>query len=395
MAHRSGAQDPRGPGRKQESQGPARSPLWHGEHRRPRSPDAQGVRRDRQRGRHAGHRADHRRKRHRQVADRPRDSSPQLAPRQAVCRSRLRRPAGNPAGKRTVRPRGRLVHRRHRRQDRESSCRPTAARSFSTKSAPPARPCKSSCCACLQELEFEPVGGNKTYHVDTRVILATNEDLSKLVAEGRFRQDLFYRVNVINVELPPLRERISDIPLLAQHFLARGLRGVRQARARIQRRGDRRPAALLVAGQRPRTAKRDRAGRAAGQVRSRSGSTTCRARWPPPDPVDVEPIGTRTLKEALEGPERQIILEVLESNQLEPLCHGRSAGHQPHHAVQEDEAAGAGRTPVCRKGGITVSSAQAAHRRPILPTEHAGSGDLCGRRCRVADPPGHPPCRAA
>jgi DNA-binding NtrC family response regulator len=73
----------------------------------------------------------------------------------------------------------------------------------------------------LQELQFEPVGSTKTCRVDTRVILATNENLAKAVAEGRFRQDLFYRVNVINVELPPLRERLSDIPLLAQHFLER------------------------------------------------------------------------------------------------------------------------------------------------------------------------------
>jgi DNA-binding NtrC family response regulator len=71
----------------------------------------------------------------------------------------------------------------------------------------------------LQELAFEPVGSTKTCKIDTRVILATNEVLSRAVAEGRFRQDLFYRINVINVELPPLRERISDIPLLAQHFL--------------------------------------------------------------------------------------------------------------------------------------------------------------------------------
>jgi DNA-binding NtrC family response regulator len=71
----------------------------------------------------------------------------------------------------------------------------------------------------LQEHEFEQVGGNKTFKIDARVILATNENLEKAVAEGRFRQDLFYRVNVINIELPPLRERISDIPLLANHFL--------------------------------------------------------------------------------------------------------------------------------------------------------------------------------
>src|SRR5207237_10483511 len=71
----------------------------------------------------------------------------------------------------------------------------------------------------LQEMEFEPVGGTKTHHVDARVILATNEDLSQAVAQGRFRQDLYYRVNVINIELPSLRDRISDIPLLAKHFL--------------------------------------------------------------------------------------------------------------------------------------------------------------------------------
>src|SRR5262245_42148746 len=73
----------------------------------------------------------------------------------------------------------------------------------------------------LQEFEFEPVGSTKTQRVDTRVILATNEDLSLAVQQGRFRQDLYYRINVINIELPPLRERLTDIPLLAQHFLAR------------------------------------------------------------------------------------------------------------------------------------------------------------------------------
>lgn len=71
----------------------------------------------------------------------------------------------------------------------------------------------------LQDFEFEPVGGTKTQRVNTRVILATNENLSEAVAAGRFRQDLFYRINVINLELPPLRSRVSDIPQLAQFFL--------------------------------------------------------------------------------------------------------------------------------------------------------------------------------
>ena len=71
----------------------------------------------------------------------------------------------------------------------------------------------------LQELAFEPLGGTKTRTVDTRVILATNEDLDAAVADGRFRQDLFYRINVVGITLPPLRDRPGDIPLLADHFL--------------------------------------------------------------------------------------------------------------------------------------------------------------------------------
>jgi DNA-binding NtrC family response regulator len=71
----------------------------------------------------------------------------------------------------------------------------------------------------LQEREFERVGGNETISVDVRVIAATNRDLKKMVAEGTFREDLFYRLNVINLEMPALRERSSDVPLLAAHFL--------------------------------------------------------------------------------------------------------------------------------------------------------------------------------
>lgn len=166
----------------------------------------------------------------------------------------------------------------------------------------------------LQDLEFEQVGGTKTFKVDTRVILATNEDLSRAVSEGRFRQDLFYRINVINVELPSLRDRISDIPLLAEHFLrqvcedtGKTVRGfseeVMAALQRFRWPGNVRELQNVVEravllGKNPTIGMEDlpAAVVAAG-------------------PVRVEPVGTRTLKEALESPERQIILEVLEANQ--------------------------------------------------------------------------------
>ncbi|WP_028321294.1 sigma-54-dependent transcriptional regulator [Desulfatiglans anilini] len=71
----------------------------------------------------------------------------------------------------------------------------------------------------LQEMEFERVGGTKTIKVDVRVISASNRNIKDDVAEGIFREDLFYRLNVINIEVPPLRERLDDIPLLVKHFI--------------------------------------------------------------------------------------------------------------------------------------------------------------------------------
>jgi DNA-binding NtrC family response regulator len=71
----------------------------------------------------------------------------------------------------------------------------------------------------LEDRQFEPVGSNKTITVDTRIILASNRNLQEEVQQGRFREDLYYRINVVTINLPLLCERVGDIPLLAEHFL--------------------------------------------------------------------------------------------------------------------------------------------------------------------------------
>jgi two-component system NtrC family response regulator len=71
----------------------------------------------------------------------------------------------------------------------------------------------------LQEMEFERVGGTKTIKVDVRVLSASNRNVQEDISEGTFREDLFYRLNVIHMEVPPLKERVDDIPLLVKHFI--------------------------------------------------------------------------------------------------------------------------------------------------------------------------------
>jgi len=72
----------------------------------------------------------------------------------------------------------------------------------------------------LNNGEYQPLGSTKTLHTDARIIAATNADLEKAIAEGKFRRDLFYRINVVDIQIPPLRDRPEDIPLLVEHFIS-------------------------------------------------------------------------------------------------------------------------------------------------------------------------------
>ena len=207
----------------------------------------------------------------------------------------------------------------------------------------------------LQDLEFEQVGGTKTFHVDTRLILATNDDLGRMVAEGRFRQDLFYRINVINIELPPLRERISDIPLLGEHFLrqvcedsGKNVQGftddamtalqryrwpgnIRELQNVIER--------AVLLGKDPMVGVADLpANLADGRQRQRRVGRRPHAQTGPRKSRAADhPRGARI-------------------EQLEPQPHGRNPRHQPHDALQEDEAARAGRS--CPVDGTIETSAR-------------------------------------
>jgi DNA-binding NtrC family response regulator len=159
----------------------------------------------------------------------------------------------------------------------------------------------------LQEKQFEPLGSCETQVIDARTVLATNDDLEQLVAEGRFRQDLFYRINVITIELPPLRQRREDIPALVQATLDR--LGGPGAGERI----DRRAVEVLGSYDWP------------GNIRELQNvleRAWLLKRGPRIELVDLprniaarhgraEDDGSR-LKQALADPERRIILETLE-----------------------------------------------------------------------------------
>ncbi|MFA6135066.1 MAG: sigma-54 dependent transcriptional regulator [Phycisphaerae bacterium] len=180
----------------------------------------------------------------------------------------------------------------------------------------------------LQERNFEPVGSNQTLRVDVRVILATNHDLRQEVEAGRFRNDLYYRINVVNIELPPLRERLGDIPLLADFFLAKYLDG----------------SPRKIEGFAPEAMELMRRYCWPGNVRELENCVEravvlCRSPLIGPDDLppallhsnvssgsSPRPLGRMTLDQALEEPEKQILRSALEANEGSRQATARQLG---------------------------------------------------------------------
>lgn len=179
----------------------------------------------------------------------------------------------------------------------------------------------------LQNREFEAVGGTKTHKVDVRLILATNENLEEKVRRGEFRQDLFYRINVVTITQPALRERIGDIPLLIEHYLnefneqnGKQIRGFDDAAMRLLQRyswpGNVRELVNVI----------ERA-----VVLTKSDVITPAdlpepMRLEPRDPFALGTMGQGSLKAALIHPERQLIMEALEANSWNRQETARSLG---------------------------------------------------------------------
>lgn len=169
----------------------------------------------------------------------------------------------------------------------------------------------------LQEFEFEPVGGNKTITVDTRCILATNEDLESAVEAGKFRQDLYYRINIIHLELPSLRQRSGDIPVLVEHFLQKNLNDLPK---QIQGFSPEAVEVMMNYGWPGNIRELENVVQRAVLLTKRPiigvellppallASSTGGSR------VNIGIMPGQTLRDALEGPERQIILDVLRAN---------------------------------------------------------------------------------
>ena len=190
----------------------------------------------------------------------------------------------------------------------------------------------------LQEQVMERVGGTQRIKVDVRVLAATNKELPAEIRDGRFREDLYFRLNVIPIFVPPLRDRAEDIPLLAEHFMAlmaaeygrRPKRFAPEAMARLQHYAW--PGNVRELRNIDRAA--DDHGRRATPSPRRTWRSSAQEGEPPIEPA---PAATVPLAEAREQFERDYILRALAASAGQHVADRRCAGRRAQQSLQEDE----------------------------------------------------------
>ena len=335
---------------------------------------ARGLQGDRPCRRPGRHGADHRRERHRQGAGRPRHLPAQRPGRGARSWRSTAPPSPRPCWRASCSATRRAPSPAPTAAASASSSSATAARSSSTRSATCRWPCRPRSCACLQEQAFERVGGNETVQTDVRIIAATHRDLKAWSAEGKFRPDLYYRLSVFTIHLPPLRERGDDLPLLV-----RALPAAVQPASSAATSGRSPPrrwsgCGLRLAGQHPRAAERPQAGAAAGQRhgaaagiparaprgagRNRSRSSARRGRTPASSPSSASRLGpdaSDLYAEAHRQVDRLLLprgpgIYAMAINTRRPACWG-SPGKPSGKAPRAGAARGAvGRGRIARGG---------------------------------------------
>ena len=197
----------------------------------------------------------------------------------------------------------------------------------------------------IQEGEIERVGGSKPIKTEFRLIAATNVDLEKAVKEGRFREDLYYRINVIPIKLPPLRERTEDIPQLAEFFLRRYNARFRKNDPGHHRVDDGDAEEVLVAGQHPRAREPDRAaGRRERQGLHLRGGPAARI------PLRAARAAGRREREPVRGRDQHVRAQLHPARarevRLERDRHGRVPWNSAEHAEVQD---GQARCPPARE----------------------------------------------